>query len=52
MSCFFIPQTGEYKVKIYEENGVPKGDAVLTYDDPNAAHKSTENFTGMTHSCA
>ncbi len=25
---------------------MPKGDAVLTYEDPNAAHKSVEHFTG------
>ena len=41
-----VGQTGEHKIRIYEERGVPKGDAVLTYEDPNAAHKSTAEFTG------
>jgi hypothetical protein len=43
---FCTLQTGEHKIRIYEEGGVPKGDAVLTYEDPNAAHKSTAEFTG------
>ena len=40
---FWHPQTGEHKIRIYEGG---KGDAVLTYEDPNAAHKSTAEFTG------
>lgn len=43
----FDKKSGEHKIKVYDVGGVPKGDAVLSYDDPNAAHKSTEAFTGQ-----
>lgn len=43
----FDKKTFEHKIKVYEVDRVPKGDAVLSYDDPNAAHKSTEFFTGQ-----
>jgi len=36
---------GSYKINLYtDESGKPKGDAVLTYEDPNAAQTAPEFF--------
>lgn len=36
-----------YKIKIYSDaDGVPKGDAVLTYEDSNAARTAPDFFNG------
>jgi len=39
-------RTSAPMIKLYLEGSTPKGDGVLTYEDPNAAHKSVEQFTG------
>ncbi len=39
-------RTGLPNIKLYMDGGTPKGDGVLTYEDPNAAHKSVGAFTG------
>lgn len=40
-------RSGLPNIKLYMDGGTPKGDGVLTYEDPNAAHKSVGAFTGM-----
>jgi RNA-binding protein FUS len=38
-------KTYEKKIKIYkDDNGVSKGDCVITYDDPDAAKSSIDWF--------
>lgn len=39
-------KTGDVSIKLYMNGSVPKGDGVLTYEDPNAAHKAVDEFTG------
>ena len=34
------------KITIYRENGTPKGDAKIEYEDPEAAKASIEWFDG------
>jgi hypothetical protein len=34
-------------IKLYfDDGGHPKGDGVVTFDDPFAAHKASESFNG------
>ena len=46
MFLFQDKRTGMSSIKLYMDGGTPKGDGVLTYEDPNAAHKSVGAFTG------
>ena len=41
-------KTGKQRIFIYKDNntGLPKGEATVTYDDPNAAQSAIQWFNG------